>query len=129
MVTLLLSFPKEMLGELYSWLDFVSHIRFSGTCKKLRCIGKIILPRNEAFIKKKMEFVFARLMNPKIWEGGGWVNVLRIGELYDILYYPFKRTDMNLRNFLQRYKKTFVLSHGCVWNVDLFGPPTDKYSF
>jgi len=51
------------------------------------------------------------------------------GKLYDKCFSSFKKTGLKFKDFAILYPEALELYSGNVWNVRLFGKPTDKYSF
>jgi hypothetical protein len=91
--------PLEIIVLFYFYLDFVSHIHFSGTCSTFWALGKKLMPRDEDFDKKKESFIVARATSPLIWEGNFWMKIRQFGDLYEKFFYSFNRVGIKFRDF------------------------------
>jgi hypothetical protein len=122
----LVEFSIDMVKELYSCLDFASHLLFAGTCQKFYRLSKILLPRDDNFEKKKWEFILSRALHPRIWETEGWLTFDAFGKLYDELFYSFELTEQSINKFMRKYPKIFRVTHKHIWNLSRFGKAPDK---
>jgi hypothetical protein len=122
----LLVFPAEIITMFYSYLNFIEHIHFSGICQYIRSIGKELLPRDENFEKKKVEFILARATSDRIWLSKDWMKLINFGESYEKNFGSFDKTGMKFKEFALAHPEHFEVYAERVWNVVLFGKPKDR---
>lgn len=119
--------PNEIISKFFSFLDFVSHIRFAATCRRIRQAGLAHMPRDAKFEEDKAAFILARATSRLVWPDAQWMKIENFGRLYEKFFFSFERTGQKIEEFLLAHPTHFEVYAGCrIYNTALFGPPPDK---